>query len=257
MEKFDLRKENADDWLQQIASGKTYVTPSFEQDDYGTFLTARAPIYDSQGRYSGFVGVDFDTQYYAMREARFRAIAIASLGSALLPALVIGYGVALYHGTMQRRIQELHDSSIHDSLTGLFNRQGVMEVIKKALESHVGKSAVILVDVDDLTMINDLHGHVAGDAVIARTSEAIRESMRLTKPRTSQGGFFLPCPSRGCRWRACHSACRSASRYAIPTRQTSPECIGRPMLHCIRHGRRAGTASLSRRPPWHASPNAR
>jgi GGDEF domain-containing protein len=90
-----------------------------------------------------------------MRETRFRALAIASLGLALLLALVIGYGVALYHGTMQCRIQELHDISIHDSVTRLFN------------QSHVGKSAVILVDVDDLTMTDDLHGHVPCDAVIA------------------------------------------------------------------------------------------
>jgi hypothetical protein len=142
LEQFDIREENSDGWLDQIASGKVYVTPSFEQDDYGTFLTAHAPIYDSQGRYSGFVGVDFDTQYYANHEARFRVIAIASLAGALLLALVIGYLVARYHATMQRRMQELHDISIHDSLTGLFNRRGVMQVIKKALEAHIGKSAV-------------------------------------------------------------------------------------------------------------------
>jgi hypothetical protein len=49
MEKFELRKENAGDWLQRIACGKTCVTPSFEQDDCGTFLTAHAPIYESHG----------------------------------------------------------------------------------------------------------------------------------------------------------------------------------------------------------------
>jgi hypothetical protein len=35
MERFDLRKEYEDNWLQQIAAGKTYVTPTFEHDDYG------------------------------------------------------------------------------------------------------------------------------------------------------------------------------------------------------------------------------
>jgi hypothetical protein len=54
-------------------------------------------IYDSQGRYSGFVGVDFDLQYYFAEEARFRAIAIGSVVAALIVALVIGYLVAQYH----------------------------------------------------------------------------------------------------------------------------------------------------------------
>lgn len=65
----------------------------------GPFSARMSPIYDSQGRYSGFVGVDFDTEYYLAREARFRSIAFASLGVAVLLALAIGYFVARYHAT--------------------------------------------------------------------------------------------------------------------------------------------------------------
>jgi hypothetical protein len=107
MEKFEIRGESDGSWLKQIAAGKTYVTPSFEQDDFGTFLTAHVPIYDGNGQYSGFVGVDFDMQYYLDREARFRSIAIATLGAALLLALLTGYLVAVYHASIHRRMQEL------------------------------------------------------------------------------------------------------------------------------------------------------
>jgi len=191
MEKFEIRKENDDDWLEQIASGKTYVTPSFEQDDFGSFLTAHVPIYDSKGLYSGFVGVDFDLQYYLTREARFRAIAIATLGVALLLALAIGYVVAVYHSAIHRRIHELYDSSIRDSLTGLLNRRGAMQVIKKSLECHPRGSALLLVDIDNLKMINDMRGHATGDAVVARTSDAIRESIREGDECARLGDEFL------------------------------------------------------------------
>jgi hypothetical protein len=87
MERFDVREEYKDDWLQQIAADNTYVTPTFEQDDYGYFLTAHAPIYDSKGRYSGFVGVDFDMEYYLNREARFRVIATGCSQSSVLAEL--------------------------------------------------------------------------------------------------------------------------------------------------------------------------
>jgi hypothetical protein len=149
MERFELREENQDDWLKQIASGKTYVTPNFEQDDYGYFLTAHAPIYDSEGRYSGFVGVDFDLQYYVAQEARFRAIAIGSVITALILALLIGLLVTLYDAAMRQRMRELYDSSIRDSLTGLLNRRGAMEVIGKSLARHAGTNATLLVDEDD------------------------------------------------------------------------------------------------------------
>jgi GGDEF domain-containing protein len=86
---------------------------------------------------------------------------------ALLLALGVGYVVAVYHSVIGRRIQELHDSSIRDSLTGMLNRRGAMEVIKKSLERHGGSSAMLLVDIDNLKMINDMRGHSTGDAVVA------------------------------------------------------------------------------------------
>ena len=178
MERFDPREEYKDDWLEQIAAGKTYVNRTFEQDDYGNFLTADAPIYDSEGRYSGFVGVDFDLQYYFAQESRFRAIAIGSLAAALFMALVIGYLVALYYSALHHRMQQLYDSSIRDSLTGLLNRRGTLDAIGRSLARHQASNAMLVVDVDNLKMINDMRGHATGDAVIALTAEAVRDSIR-------------------------------------------------------------------------------
>ena len=178
MERFDPRDEYKDDWLQQIAAGKTYVNRTFEQDDYGDFLSATAPIYDSEGRYSGFVGVDFDLQYYLAQEERFRDIAISSLVAALVLALVIGYLVALYYSAMHNRMQQLYDSSIRDSLTGLLNRRGAIDAIGRSAARHGASKVTLLVDIDNLKMINDLRGHATGDAVIALTAEAVRESVR-------------------------------------------------------------------------------
>ncbi len=191
MEPFEIREEYDDAWTAQLAEGKTYVTPTFQEDEYGTFLTGHAPIFDSKGVYSGFAGVDFDLQYYLTREARFRAIAIATLGVALLLALGIGYIVALYHSVIGRRIQELYDSSIRDSLTGMLNRRGAMQVIKKAVEGHAGPSAILVVDIDNLKLINDLRGHSTGDAVVARTSDAIRKSLRPSDECARLGDEFL------------------------------------------------------------------
>jgi uncharacterized membrane protein affecting hemolysin expression len=82
--------------------------PNYEHDDYGYFLTSHVPIYDSRGGYSGFVGVDFDMQYYLAEEARFRVIEAGSLAVAVLAALLIGFLVALYYGDLQRRMRALY-----------------------------------------------------------------------------------------------------------------------------------------------------
>ncbi|MGD0533219.1 MAG: GGDEF domain-containing protein [Methyloceanibacter sp.] len=178
MQQFKLRKEYKDDWLEEIAAGKTYVTPTYQHDDYGYFLSAHVPLYDSKGRYSGFVGVDFDVQYYLAEEARFRVIEIGSLVAALIVALLIGFLLALYYGDLHRRMRELYYSAIGDDLTGLLNRRGAMDAVGKSLARHAASYATLLIDIDNLKMINDRHGHVTGDAVIACTAEAIRQSIR-------------------------------------------------------------------------------
>jgi len=178
MERFDIQEEHDDDWLRKISSGQTYVTPNFEQDDYGYFLTAHTPIYDSQGRYSGFVGVDFDLEYYLAQEARFRTIAIWSIVGAAILSLLIGALIALCHTSIKARMQALYDRSIRDSLTGLLNRRGAIEAIDAALIRETGTNATLLLDIDNLKLVNDLRGHVTGDAVIVRTALAIQESIR-------------------------------------------------------------------------------
>ena len=178
MERFQIRKEYDGDWLQQIATGTTWVTPTFQQDDYGDFLTAHKAIYDSQHRYVGFVGVDFDLQYYFSQEARFKAIGTWSLIAALVVSLIIGYIVALYHFDLNHRIEEHYHTSIRDGLTGLLNRRGALDAIRRSLERRTASYATLLVDVDNLKMLNDTSGHAHGDAVIGTLATIVRESIR-------------------------------------------------------------------------------
>lgn len=199
MEPFEtLEKEPDADWLQRIAAGKTYVYPRFQHDEYGYFLSGHTPIYDSQGRYSGFVGVDFDIQYYLAQEARFRAIYIGTLAAAVLIALLIGYLAARYDYYVAGRIDEQYRISTRDELTQLLNRRGVMHSIDKAFASRASSYAVILVDVDDLKGINDNYGHAAGDSFLTKVADALRTSVRDTDICARLGGDEFMVFSAGC-----------------------------------------------------------
>jgi diguanylate cyclase (GGDEF)-like protein len=202
MERFQIRKEYESDWLQQIASGSTWVTPTFQKDDYGDFLTAHRAIYDSEQRYVGFVGVDFDLQYYLTQEARFQKIGTWSLVAALIASLLIGYIVALYHFDLNHRIEEHYHTSIRDGLTGLLNRRGALDAIRRSLERRTASYATLLVDIDDLKALNDTHGHAHGDAVIGTLAAVIRESIRDGDDCARLGGdefmIFAPdCDAHG------------------------------------------------------------
>jgi diguanylate cyclase (GGDEF)-like protein len=71
-----------------------------------------------------------------------------------------------------------------------------MEAIKKSLARRTGKNATLLIDIDNLKMINDLRGHVTGDAVIVLTADAIRMSIRDGDEAARLGGdeFIIFAP---------------------------------------------------------------
>jgi diguanylate cyclase (GGDEF)-like protein len=199
MEPFkQLDTEPDPDWLQLIAAGQTYVYPAFQRDKYGTFLSGHAPIYDSHGRYSGFVGVDFDLQYYLAQEASFRAISIGTLTGAVLLALLIGYVAARYHYDVNDRIEKEYRAALRDELTKLLNRRGALTAVSEALTVQASTYATILVDVDNLKGINDNHGHVRGDELLVSVAEAIRESVRASDICARFGGDEFLIFAAGC-----------------------------------------------------------
>lgn len=178
MEPFEtLDREPDADWLQRIAAGQSYVYPEFLRDEYGYFLSGHAPIHDSQGRYSGFIGVDFGIQYYLAMEARFRTIYIGTLAAAALLSLVIAYLAARYHHQLKNRIDRQYRLSMRDELTQLLNRRGAVTSMARAMQSNAASYATLLVDVDDLKGINDTYGHSAGDQFLKRVAQAIQASV--------------------------------------------------------------------------------
>jgi diguanylate cyclase (GGDEF)-like protein len=78
---------------------------------------------------------------------------------------------------------EIHDLSLRDELTGLYNLRGFKILAEQALRlaqrSQVPFS-VLFVDLDNLKQINDIHGHGVGSATLRETAELLQETFRET-----------------------------------------------------------------------------
>jgi diguanylate cyclase (GGDEF)-like protein len=69
----------------------------------------------------------------------------------------------------------------HDFLTGLMNRAAIMETLAKELarrKREKGPLALIMADIDLFKHVNDLYGHMAGDAVLREASKRIESHVR-------------------------------------------------------------------------------
>ncbi|OPL18210.1 MAG: hypothetical protein AVO35_06815 [Candidatus Aegiribacteria sp. MLS_C] len=89
---------------------------------------------------------------------------------------------------LEKRLTEL---SLHDSLTGLYNRRGFMTLGRQLLDSSRRKQpeiGLLYVDLDYLKLINDELGHAAGDSAIETTARVLRSCFRESDIIARLGG---------------------------------------------------------------------
>jgi diguanylate cyclase (GGDEF)-like protein len=88
---------------------------------------------------------------------------------------------------LSEMVEQLHDLSLRDPLTGLANRRALDELLEE-LCARRERFAVIIVDVDAFKAFNDTYGHQIGDDCLRRISAMLRASLRLTTDRVARMG---------------------------------------------------------------------
>jgi len=87
--------------------------------------------------------------------------------------------------------KEIHFMATHDTLTGLSNRYFLNEYAEKTLalsRRENKKVAVVFIDVDNLKPVNDRYGHDAGDYLIRKMADRIKQRLRTSDSATRIGG---------------------------------------------------------------------
>lgn len=103
---------------------------------------------------------------------------------------------------LQAVIDALCDMSSRDALTGLSNRRQFELALAREIDrvARAGEPALVLmVDIDRFKMVNDTHGHAAGDLVLKAVAAALAHSVRPMDTVARFGGeefaIILPnCP---------------------------------------------------------------
>lgn len=83
--------------------------------------------------------------------------------------------------SIQREVETLHVRATTDPLTGLANRARFDEFFEEQFKRaymHQRPLALIFIDLDHFKLVNDTHGHQAGDEVLRRVARLLRSSVR-------------------------------------------------------------------------------
>lgn len=87
--------------------------------------------------------------------------------------------------------QEVRHLATHDALTGLPNRVLFMQRLDEAMASSRADSsrfALIYLDINAFKLVNDAHGHVAGDAVLSSVATCLRSHLGENDTAARLGG---------------------------------------------------------------------
>jgi diguanylate cyclase (GGDEF)-like protein len=108
--------------------------------------------------------------------------------------------------------EELREQATHDSLTRIWNRPAILEILQREIERAARDrvpASVVMLDLDHFKVINDTHGHVAGDAVLCEAVRRMQASMRKYDDIGRYGGEEFLIVLAGCDQ---ESSCRQAER---------------------------------------------
>jgi diguanylate cyclase (GGDEF)-like protein len=111
--------------------------------------------------------------------------------SMMAAAILIALGVADRLREQRRALNEAERRAATDPLTGVLNRRSLIERLEAACARAQARDmpiALLFIDLDHFKLINDSHGHLAGDACLAAIVAPIQAELRQSDVIGRYGG---------------------------------------------------------------------
>ena len=123
-------------------------------------------------------------------------LALAERNAALVQEIDARTQIEQALRTSEKRLQEM---SIRDPVTGLYNRRYLDDALPRELARARREAvpvAVIMLDLDHFKQVNDSYGHPAGDEVLKKLADTLRNGARETDMFCRYGGeeFVVAMP---------------------------------------------------------------
>ncbi len=95
--------------------------------------------------------------------------------------IMVGQRMLALQGELLSAKTELLYQASHDYLTGILNRQGILERLEQELQRAKREQctvAVAICDIDHFKRVNDNYGHHVGDHVLKQFAQTIKQKLR-------------------------------------------------------------------------------
>lgn len=162
-------------YVQEALTGAVVSEIGASADGTRRVLRTYVPVVIGPRRTTGVVALE---QNYAPIEAAARGSGwlIAGVLEVLLLLLVVIFVPVLARVShrIRRHVEELEHVATHDELTELSNRIGFRRSVEDMLASREPSGALLLIDLDGFSEINDVLGYSGGDALLSQVADRLR-----------------------------------------------------------------------------------
>lgn len=113
----------------------------------------------------------------------------------LILSFLIGFLVLHNHDLISMR-NELEDLTYNDPLTGIMNRRGIFRYLEQMILESEKHFILCYMDLDKFKLINDTHGHLAGDMALKHFAQSIKKQLKHRELAARIGGdeFLIVFP---------------------------------------------------------------
>jgi diguanylate cyclase (GGDEF)-like protein len=116
---------------------------------------------------------------------------LALLVTMAVLALTNSYQMRTLHEQQQKLVEQVR----RDSLTGVYNRRALDEMLTELMKARK-PFTLVFIDIDDFFEVNDRFGHLVGDRVIQELAQFLRQIVRKSDSLFRYGGdeFLILMP---------------------------------------------------------------
>lgn len=177
---FKKYKESGEFFIDSLNGELDHDSPEFAiLDMQGIQSLVTAPLYNTDGSFMGFIGVDNPT-------TNMKNTTIIRAVSSFVADFM----------DKSKQMATLHQISYFDNLTGLQNRHSYSNKIATLQADPPASLGVIYVDINGLKAMNDIHGHKEGDIYIKTLATFLRNLYDDCAFRIGGDEFVMLCSEK-------------------------------------------------------------
>lgn len=177
---FDIYSEKGEFYIDSINEELDTNSGEFQiLDMQGIASLVTAPLYNTDGSFMGFLGVDNPNE-------NIRESAVIRAVSSFVADFL----------DKNKQLERLYRISYFDSLTDMRNRHSYSLKIEHLIQNAPNTLGVIYVDINGLKAVNDKHGHKEGDAYILKLGKFLNDLYDGCAFRIGGDEFVMMCENK-------------------------------------------------------------